>query len=127
MWRTIPYATSPVPGPEPWGPELRGLPKAIADLLPNGFMWTAFCPDSDQTIFESGDASQKTSQILFQLASFGHLAVQIRIKPFSHPDTPYLLDLSLTHILDRCNGVQMRFRSALVGPNAACALESEWV
>ena len=27
-------------------------PKAMADLLRNGFIWTPFCPDLDQTLFE---------------------------------------------------------------------------
>ena len=30
------------------------IPKAIADLLSDGFMWTPFCPDLGQAIFESG-------------------------------------------------------------------------
>ena len=35
------------------------LPKAIASLLPDCLIWTPFCPDLNQAIFESGDASPK--------------------------------------------------------------------
>ena len=28
------------------------LPETMADLLPDGFIWTPFCPDLDQAIFE---------------------------------------------------------------------------
>ena len=30
----------------------------MADLLPNGFIWTLFCPDLDQSIFEVSQARQ---------------------------------------------------------------------
>ena len=33
------------------------IPKAIADLLPDGFIWMPFSLDLDQAIFESADAS----------------------------------------------------------------------
>ena len=28
------------------------LPETMADLFPDGFIWTPFCPDLDQPIFE---------------------------------------------------------------------------
>ena len=58
----------------------------MADLFPNGFIWTPFCPDLDQAIFEPRYTFPKLWQICFQMASFGHLSVQIWIKPFSTPD-----------------------------------------
>ena len=64
------------------------LPKAMADLLPYGFIWTPFCPDLHQAIFEPRYTFQKLWQICFHMASFGHRSVQICIKPFSKPDTP---------------------------------------
>ena len=63
-------------------------PKALADLLPDGFIWTPFRPDLDQAILEPRYTFPKRWQICFQMASFGHLSVQIWIKPFSNPDTP---------------------------------------
>ena len=33
------------------------LPKAMADLLPYGFIWIPFCPDLHQTIFEPSTPS----------------------------------------------------------------------
>ena len=38
----------------------------MADLLPNAFIWTPFCPDLDQTIFKAG-----TYQVAYQ--TVGHL------------------------------------------------------
>ena len=64
------------------------LPKAMADLLPYGFIWIPFCPDLHQTIFEPRYTFQKLWQICFHMASFGYLSVQICIKPFSHPSIP---------------------------------------
>ena len=58
----------------------------MADLLPDGFILTPFCPDLDQAIFEHRSTVLKLWQICFQMASFGHLSVQILIKPFSNSD-----------------------------------------
>ena len=63
-------------------------PKAMADLLPDGFIWTPFCPDPDQAIFEPKYTFPKRWQICFRMALFGHLSVHIWIKSFSSPDTP---------------------------------------
>ena len=63
-------------------------PEATADLLPYGFIWTPSCPDLNQSIFETRYTLTKLWQICFHVASFGHLSVQIWIKPFSKPDTP---------------------------------------
>ena len=41
------------------------LPKSIAHLLPYGFIWTPFCPDLDQAIFEPRYALPKLWQICF--------------------------------------------------------------
>ena len=57
-------------------------PKAMADLLPDGFIWTPFSSDLDQAIFESTYTSPKPLQICFQMASFGYLSFQIRIRQF---------------------------------------------
>ena len=64
------------------------LPKAMADVLPYGFIWTPFYPDLDQAIFETRYAFPKLQQICFRMASFGYLSVQIWIKPFSNTGTP---------------------------------------
>ena len=64
------------------------LPKAMADLLIDWFIWTSFCPDPDPVTFEPRHTLQKLWQICFQIASLGHLSVQIRIKPFPSLDTP---------------------------------------
>ena len=45
----------------------------MADLLPDGFIWTPFCPDLDQAIFEPMYTLPKLWLICFQMASFGHL------------------------------------------------------
>ena len=37
----------------------RRTPKTIADVAPDGFIWTPFCEDLDQAIFESGDTIPK--------------------------------------------------------------------
>ena len=37
------------------------LPETVADLLPDGFIWTPFCPDLDQAIFEPMNTFQKLS------------------------------------------------------------------
>ena len=63
-------------------------PKAMADLHPDGFILTPFCPDLDRATFEPRNIFPKLEQICFQMASFGHLSVQIWIRPFSNPDTP---------------------------------------
>jgi len=42
----------------------------------------------DQAIFEPRYTFPKLWQICFQMASFGHLSVQIWIRPFSSTDTP---------------------------------------
>ena len=49
--------------------------KTIADLFPDGFIWTPFRPDLDQAIFEPRDTIPKLWHICFQMASFGHLYV----------------------------------------------------
>ena len=65
------------------------IPKPIADLLPDGFIWIPFCQDMDQTIFETRDTIPRLWQICFQKALFGHLFVKIWIKSFqslhTHP------------------------------------------
>ena len=66
----------------------RHHPKAITKLLPNGFIWEPFCSDLDQSIFMPRYTAPTLWQICFQMASFGHLSVQIWIKPFSKPETP---------------------------------------
>ena len=63
------------------------LPK-LFHLLPYGFMWTPFCPDLNQTIFEPGYTLPKLRLIWFHMASFGHISIQIWIKPRSNPGTP---------------------------------------
>ena len=63
------------------------FPKAMAELLPVGFIWIPFCPDLDQAIFEPRYTLPKVWQICFQMVSFGHISVQIWIRPFSSPDT----------------------------------------
>ena len=64
------------------------IPKTIADLFPDSFIWRPFRPDLDQAIFEARDAIPKLRQICFQMASFGQLSVKILIKPFPSPHTP---------------------------------------
>ena len=66
----------------------RHIPKAMADSLPGGFIWTPFCPDLDQAIVESSCTFPKLWQMCSQMALFRHLSVQIWIKPFLNPDTP---------------------------------------
>ena len=61
-------------------------PKALADLLPYGFIWTPFCPDPNQAIVQPMYALPKLWQICFHVASF--LSVQIRITQFSSPSAP---------------------------------------
>ena len=65
------------------------LPKSITNLLPYGFIWTPFCPNIDQAIFEPRYTFPKPLQICSHMASFGHLSVQVWIRPFSNPDTPF--------------------------------------
>ena len=64
------------------------LPRAIADLLPDGFIWTPFLPDLDQAGLESRYTFPEPWPICFRIASFGHLSCQIWFKPFLSPDTP---------------------------------------
>ena len=47
-------------------------PKAMANLLPYGFLWTPFCPDLDQAILEPRYTFPKVWQICFHMASFGY-------------------------------------------------------
>ena len=47
-----------------------------------------FCQDLDEAIVEPRYTLQMLWQICFHMASFGHLSVQIWIKPFSSPGTP---------------------------------------
>ena len=62
------------------------LPKAMADLLPYGFIWTLSRPDLNRTTFEPRSTSPKLWQICFHMASFWHLLVQIWFEPFSNPE-----------------------------------------
>ena len=66
------------------------LPEAIASLLSHNFIWTPFRQDVDQAIFKPKYTFPNPLQICSHMASFGHLFVQILIKPFSNPDTPNL-------------------------------------
>ena len=49
------------------------ISKTIADLFPDGFIWTPFRPDLDQAILGTRDTIPRRWQICFQKASFGHL------------------------------------------------------
>ena len=63
------------------------IQQTIADLFPDGFIWTPFSPDLDQATFEPRDTIPKLWQIYFQMASFGDRSVEIWIKPFPSPHT----------------------------------------
>ena len=64
------------------------MPKSITSMLPYGCNWTTFRPDLNQAICDAGYTFPKLLQICFHMASFGHVFVQIWVKPFSNPDTP---------------------------------------
>ena len=73
-------------------------PDTFAGLLPHGFMWTPFCPDLDQAMFDSSytllpksGSSQKLPQMCFPMASFGHISVQIWIGHFPRQVYPQKL------------------------------------
>ena len=69
---------------------LDGTPLCQSNLLSGcGFIWTPFFPDLDQAMFEpsSSYTFPNPFQICSRKASFGHLSVQIWIKPFSSPGT----------------------------------------
>ena len=61
--------------------------KCVISTMQSAMTWTPFCPDLDQAIFEPRDTIPKLWQICFQMASFGHLSLQIWIRPFSRPRT----------------------------------------
>ena len=55
----------------------RHHPKAMSDLLPDGFIWIPFNPDLDQAMFEPSDTIPKLWQICFSRASCRHLSIDL--------------------------------------------------
>ena len=72
-----------------------------------------------QAIFEPRNTFPKLWQICFQMASFGHLSVQIWIRPFSKREIVVLVQFYLCQIdfLTTYRYAQMRSRSTPVCPN----------